>query len=260
MSKNRQYGFTLIEISIVTIIIGLLSAGALEAYNVIETEKRIAVTDKNIETVKAAILAYQNHTGYYPCPATRAAKPDSKDYAVSTVCGSFSNDEALVSAASRVSIGAVPGRTLGLPDNVLVDGWEHQLEYAVTNSLTQEGTFKNGEGAIFVRDINGNDIPAAANKGSNQFVIVSHGADGVGAWNYGGERYKPCVTKGKDVSNCNGHIIFVYSRKIYTPAGPNHYDDIVAFKNALDEKSCTVRSGPIGPLTKISPSITQSIS
>jgi len=62
---NRQRGFTLVEIAIVLVIIGLLIGGILRGRTFIENAK-IKNVIKSAESITAAIYAYQDRYGFLP--------------------------------------------------------------------------------------------------------------------------------------------------------------------------------------------------
>jgi prepilin-type N-terminal cleavage/methylation domain-containing protein len=64
-SFKNQKGFTLIEIAIVLVIIGLLIGGVLKGQSMIQNAKvKRLVSD--VEGLKAAVLTYQDRYGMYP--------------------------------------------------------------------------------------------------------------------------------------------------------------------------------------------------
>ena len=58
-SKARQAGFTLVEIAIVLVIVGLLLAGVLKGQELIENSK-IKSMAKDLDTMSAAVASYQD--------------------------------------------------------------------------------------------------------------------------------------------------------------------------------------------------------
>ncbi|WP_130538032.1 prepilin-type N-terminal cleavage/methylation domain-containing protein [Thiomicrorhabdus indica] len=62
---KKQKGFTLVEIAIVLVIIGLLLGGVLKGQELIENSKVKSVTS-DFENITAAYYAYRDRTGSYP--------------------------------------------------------------------------------------------------------------------------------------------------------------------------------------------------
>ncbi len=68
---KRQQGFTLVEIAIVLVIIGLLLGGVLKGQELITNAKIKAVTS-DFENITAAYYAYQDRTGHMAGDGTNA--------------------------------------------------------------------------------------------------------------------------------------------------------------------------------------------
>lgn len=62
---QNQKGFTLVEIAIVLVIIGLLLGGVLKGQELIANSK-IKAAQQEIQAFSAAIYSYQDKTGYLP--------------------------------------------------------------------------------------------------------------------------------------------------------------------------------------------------
>lgn len=65
MAKVRNQGFTLVEIAIVLVIIGLLIGGVLKGQEMI-TNAKISKIENDYKGITAAILAYQDRYGVLP--------------------------------------------------------------------------------------------------------------------------------------------------------------------------------------------------
>lgn len=64
-NKKGNSGFTLVEIAIVMVIIGLLIGGVLKGQQMIKNAK-IKRVNKTSDELRAAIYTYQDRFGYYP--------------------------------------------------------------------------------------------------------------------------------------------------------------------------------------------------
>ena len=65
LQRRRQSGFTLVEIAIVLVIIGLLLGGVLKGREMI-TNAKIKRIENDFAGVSAAIFAYQDRYGVLP--------------------------------------------------------------------------------------------------------------------------------------------------------------------------------------------------
>jgi len=70
-TAQNQKGFTLVEIAIVLVIIGLLLGGVLKGQELI-TNSKIKSTTQDLEGIAAAYYAYQDRTGRIPGDSTAA--------------------------------------------------------------------------------------------------------------------------------------------------------------------------------------------
>lgn len=240
----NQSGFTLVELSIVIIISGLLLVAAVAAYDQWLKDHRVRVTADRLEEIEKAIQVYVAQHGYLPCVAPMTATPDQAGYNRSPTGGcssanppsdpSFESGSTLV---QKVRVGAIPTRSLNLADEIGTDGYGHRFTMAVTNALTiGAGNYSANSGKIDVVDHNGTSVIDPAGKAI--YVILSHGPDGVGAYLPNGTKYEDCNStfthNELDKENCD------YSNKTFrkvtslfyseTRGSPKHFDDTVKFQ------------------------------
>ena len=123
MTRRTQNGFSLVELSIVILVMGLLLGGLILPWSVQRENSRLRDGRDQLETVESAILGFALINGYLPCPAI----PASDGYASPS------------GTACTVQHGFVPATTLDLngrrnADNLLLDPWGSPLRYSVTAS------------------------------------------------------------------------------------------------------------------------------
>jgi Tfp pilus assembly protein PilE len=115
---------------------------------------------------------------------------------------------------------------------IMFDGWGNQLDYVVTYRLTSKSTYQFNYGAISVLDENGNDTAGITHNG--HYGLISHGPDGIGAYNANGQMFEIC---GKHVpqnwgtgddQNCMNQSMFIAGIRNDSHTA-FHYDDIVYF-------------------------------
>jgi general secretion pathway protein G len=63
---NHQSGFTIIELLIVIVVIGILAALILTAYGNIQGKAQASVTKNIVQQYSKALLAYKVDNGHYP--------------------------------------------------------------------------------------------------------------------------------------------------------------------------------------------------
>ena len=106
--SNREAGFTLVELSVVIVIIGLLATMGLSALNVQQANAAVSATKKNQETIKDALIGYLGKNKRLPCPA--ADELGGLDLTARNSGTSPPN--------CKTSFGLVPYAELGLPRSV----------------------------------------------------------------------------------------------------------------------------------------------
>ena len=201
-------GFTLVEMSVVLVILSLLASVAfsLAAQNS-RAERQRELTQK-LNRIEQALIAYARQNNALPCPARPNSRPYMSFSAAYTTgsavidCGSatwnttYSTRSSLQSqydsTSSYIIAGTLPVFTLGLTDAEGIDPWGNQFTYAIDTTANAfrslNGTFtapfvyyNSGKniGKIRINDLDGNAIVTNAIA-----VVVSHGENGNGAFPY----------------------------------------------------------------------------
>jgi len=122
-------GFTLIELSVVLVAVGLLIGGLLVALSTQVEASKVARAERQLEEIREALLGFAAAHGRLPCPATEASDGAESPSPPGSTC---------VNSGGGVSEhGFVPARTLGLggtrnPDGLLVDPWGNPYRYSVS--------------------------------------------------------------------------------------------------------------------------------
>lgn len=156
-------GFTLIEITMVMVILSVLLGGLLLPLSTQLENSHRQETKAQLERVHEALLGFALVHGYLPCPDTQNSGRENR---TDTGCGGTQQ--------GSVWHGFLPWITLGVGE---ADPWQNRFRYAVSASFTDASQSPlpafdlNTAGSIQI--INGMDhVPA---------IVLSHGANMLGA-------------------------------------------------------------------------------
>lgn len=233
--SNR--GFTLIEIAVSLMVIGLLITPAIAAYNLYLKQQKVEHTRLSLDNSSTFIAGFLQEYGRYPCPAPMDADIGDPEYGYedcsATAPGIITAQSTRTPplANPNVLIGSIPFRTLNLDQDDAVDGYHSRLTYAVTEELTDSDTYFVNLGGIGVLSnaTSGADS-AISPENSAHFLILSHGENGVGA----------IVETGTPAGNCaSGSALEQENCDYLTDATPeatflsthkqNDFDDVVSY-------------------------------
>lgn len=202
---HRQHGFSLIELAIALIVIGLMASSMLRS----NTGLRQADDEKRVERQLAqAIDTLYGHAianGRLPCPAAPTL-PDSTANAGTEDCS--------------LKHGVLPWITLGLTQT---DPWGQRLSYYAHESFS--APLPTDARASFQLESKGNATIKPASTVSTKLadtlpaVVLSHGANGEGGYRPDGTRV--AAVAGDEAENADADLTFI-SR----PPGPDFDDRI----------------------------------
>ena len=126
--KRYSSGFTLAEIAIVLVIVGLLMGGLLQTLSTQLDQRKRNDTQQTLDLARDALIGYAIANGRLPCPA--APNATGTEVAAGGACTYPYN-------------GFYPGTTVGIApvdaQGYLLDAWNNRIRYAVTT--TQSNLF-----------------------------------------------------------------------------------------------------------------------
>ncbi len=130
MAKQSKSGFTLVEMSFVLVIMGLVIMIVFPALKSIKETTQIQATQTTLDTLMRASAAYTQAHGCLPCPTPETATGSS----IGLVRGDATNGQACGTCAA--ADGLVPFSSLGLPERMAKDGWGNWVTMRVDPALT----------------------------------------------------------------------------------------------------------------------------
>ena len=130
-------GFTLVEMAVVLVIVGLMLGGLLMPLSTQMENDRRKETAATLAAIQDALIGYAAINGRLPCPDNNTNGLD---------------DDACASGAGQPHVGALPYATLGVSPN---DAWNRPWRYAVSRPFTSTAMTINTTGSIRVWDQNG---------------------------------------------------------------------------------------------------------
>jgi len=240
--KVSDHGFTLVELSMVIIIVGFLLIPFIGMYSNYYKEKRLTESRDNIREASSYMSKFFSAStpSRYPCPADPALPVTDPNYGIEdcTAGGAIITTPGARTAANVVYIGAIPITTIrntliaagqeGIYADIITrDGYDNKLTYAVTSSLTSGATYRFYDGQITALDEFGN--PTAGINDDTHFVIISHGKNGSGAYGAYGNIVQACPATGPERDNCNGDASFVSALGNYEGNAASYIDDASYF-------------------------------
>lgn len=228
----RTTGFTLVEMSVVLVISGLLIATAITAGTAQITQSRILSTKSKEESVKLALISFIARNNRLPCPAIPTLEPGELGYGVEADTPGTCTG---VPSSSGVYTGVLPWSSMGMSNESASDGYYNRFTYKVTALATNldANRISGMTGNITVHTKTPTDASNQSNNCANGLavnpcaavaVIVSHGQNGFGAYTPGGIRL--ALPGGSDeAENTDGDNAIVVNG--FTSGDGNPIDDLL---------------------------------
>jgi len=120
----RLGGFSLVEMAVVLLIVGLLAALFLPLTNTMMDNNRRKETRTKLEALERALTRFVMTNRRLPCPADGALAPGNANQGLELAAGGACTVAALTN-------GVVPWRTLGLAQADALDAWNSVISYRV---------------------------------------------------------------------------------------------------------------------------------
>lgn len=216
--KIRQYsaaGFTLVEMAIVLVIVGLLLGGLLMPLSAQMDQRKNSETQRTLDEIKEALIGYAANPipPHLPCP-------DKTGGGGAGTANDGLEDVTSATGLCVVTEGNIPWATLGVAD---VDGWGNRIHYSVTALFSNRPP-----AATFTLASTGTlrvcmtSACATTTATALPAIILSYGKNGFGAINSAGAA-NPAPTSADELENTDLNASFVS----HTPSAT--FDDLVTW-------------------------------
>lgn len=199
--KTAVSGFTLIEISLVIVIIAILVGMAVFSTKARMDASKVFLTKQRMQTIMDTMDRFIEDYGFVPCPVNPTISRSDDNYGLGTclsndgsgVCQTSTDEDcnlAVVSTTgtSHVKMGGVPFKVLGLDSQTAVDGWGNRFDYIVSEKHTSRTFFTHTTGDLPGWDETTPDSFSIMNKARDEidqnnevvYILISHGPNGYG--------------------------------------------------------------------------------
>ncbi len=272
MSTHRastERGYTLIELSIVIVILGLLISNGLQLYQRRSEAQKQDETLLKMQEIAIALQGFYDRNGFLPCPAPGNATPTTaievpagggtSYFAGEAVAYDTANDachEPQGGVTTNLD-GAVPTRTLNLSDDMMLDAWGRKIGYHLASGLGERFDFiddVNFPGDISVEDATGAELTPIGTDGATTadtspygaaFLLISYGLNGGYGWTQAGTQRLAPASAPLEVENGDGDAVYRQTEVNTDFGGSNNFDDLVIYRTKLQIKNPKRMVSPI---------------
>ena len=173
-------GFTLLEQSMVFVILGVISTSLLLYNNKLSDQEQYDKTHHKLAMIEKSLMVYyfdnilEDNTdeARFPYPAKADDELDSKNFARQAHI-----KELLKEQLESYYYGIVPTRTLGLADEYMFDAWGNRISFIRKKQIWGK---QHKQSHVLQQPI---------------YMLISHGRDGVNSYNKYGIKYQGIANK-----------------------------------------------------------------
>lgn len=219
--KDKQHGFSLIEVAVVLFIVILLIGSLLVPLGMQVEQRQIRETEKALSDIYDALLGFAIANGHLPCPDTNNDGLEDIN-AVNDRCGVI---------ATSISTGNLPWQTLGLGNS---DVWGNRFRYVVREEYARRPPLSTTFTLSTTANVRVCTV-AACSPASNVLTstavaaVLSHGKNGLGAINSLSGASNPPPTSADELQNTNNDRDIVSRTISAASSNTIEFDDIVVW-------------------------------
>lgn len=206
--KNTpQAGFSLVELTVVLVIVALLSSGLLLGLSAQRDVTSNLEAQRQLDNIKEALLAFAITNGRLPCPAIPT---------LSNTNANAGQEDKNASSVCNLTHGVLPWASLGLPET---DPWGQRFTYFASEKFTKPvispalasftlatgvpTTPASADDNLHTANVKAKDSDTSNIASDLAAVVISHGPLGAGAYTTDGN--KLAVTASDEVVNANAY-------------------------------------------------------
>ena len=228
---HRKQGFSLVELSIVLLILGVMIGGLMSVLAQDARRKKQLELKIKMDAIEKSLSAYVKKNNRLPCPSdgtygiTSAyfGKEATSSTSDTTTCivgsGNYSSgfrtsnpSPPMANFYTGTTVGGVvPVRSLGLPDDYILDPWGGRFTYIVDMRFTTNDSNAlpfiiyppTASTTTLSSLLRVDDTSGSARTTNAIAVVISHGQNGHGAYQLSGSRRNAGITNSKELENCS---------------------------------------------------------
>ena len=214
-------GFSLIELSVVLVVITLLLGSLLVPLGAQVELRQYTETERQLEQIKEALIGFALANSYLPCPAISAANG--------------AEDRTGINCTGGKRVGFLPWVTLGVKP---ADSWGNLYRYSASQNFTNSDptaqfTLTSARDILLQTRNPAGVVTNLSNANEIPVLVLSHGKNGFGATSEGGiARATPGTWNNTldEFNNANNATTFLSrSRSDNSAAAGGQFDDIVVW-------------------------------
>lgn len=189
---RKKSAFSLIELSVVILIISILAAGAMSFSTVALLNSKTKVTNDKMKAIYNALGTFVAKNYRLPCPASLKLTKSNAGYGAEAGSNNCTEGDGIYSSTleSELIYGMVPVKALGLADEMAEDGFGTKIAYIVNANLTKAEYPSETDDSGFSFSETDDEklvkiyqLPSTNEIDNNAFVLISHGANKYGGVN-----------------------------------------------------------------------------
>ncbi len=249
---DKKTGFSLIELSIVILIVSILITGSLGISKTAINNSKVKVTKERMDTVYKAFSNYLAVNRRLPCPALLTVAKNTSGYGNEAATpGTCTSTYVSSTNAPNLVYGMVPITALNLDPDMAEDGFGSKFTYVVDKRFTlKSASIASSNGFEITKgvpnetdngttDLSGIDVqgPSGASLLSNKngvLFLLSHGANKYNAFNASGTTQNGTSALADENNNscntCSTSGTTSFDREFLASSTDPNFDDIALFK------------------------------